>query len=104
LLLVGAIVLGAAVVVIVVGGITGQADALRTQLSSATDTMAGWLTDLGVDRDAAEAAKEDASSAVSGAVPALLEGIAVGVKRLSSLAFFLALTALSLFFLLKDGR
>jgi predicted PurR-regulated permease PerM len=103
LLLVGAIVLGAAVVVIVVGGITGQADELRTQLSSAKDTMAGWLTDVGVDRDAAEAAKDDASSAVSGAVPALLEGIAVGVKRLSSLAFFLGLTALSLFFLLKDG-
>jgi predicted PurR-regulated permease PerM len=91
------------VVVIVVGGITGQADELRTQLSSAKDTMAGWLTDVGVDRDAAEAAKDDASSAVSGAVPALLEGIAVGVKRLSSLAFFLGLTALSLFFLLKDG-
>jgi putative heme transporter len=103
LVLVGGIVLGTAVVVIVVGGITGQADELRTQLASAKDTMAGWLTDLGVDRDAAEAAKDDASSAVSGVVPALLEGIAVGVKRLSSLAFFLALTALSLFFLLKDG-
>jgi putative heme transporter len=103
LFLVGAIVLGAVVVVIVVGGITGEADALRTQLSSAKDTITGWLTDLGVDRDAANAAKDDASSAVSGAVPALLEGIAVGVKRLSSLAFFLGLTALSLFFLLKDG-
>jgi putative heme transporter len=103
LLLVAGIVLGIAVVAIVVGGITGQADELRTQLASAKDTIAGWLTDLGVDRDAAEAAKDDASSAMSGAVAALLEGIAVGVKRLSSLAFFLALTGLSLFFLLKDG-
>jgi putative heme transporter len=103
LVLVGGIVLGAAVVVIVVGGITGEADELRNELGSAKDTIAGWLTDLGVDGDSAEAAKDDASSALSDAVPALLEGIAVGVKQLSSLAFFLALTALSLFFLLKDG-
>jgi putative heme transporter len=103
LVLVGGIVLGAAVVVIVVGGITGQTDELRNELGSAKDTLTGWLTDLGVDRDSAEAAKDDASSALSDAVPALLEGIAVGVKQLSSLAFFLALTALSLFFLLKDG-
>jgi len=37
------------------------------------------------------------------AVPALLKGIANGLVRLSSLVFFLSLTALSLFFLLKDG-
>ena len=34
---------------------------------------------------------------------ALLDGLGTGIKKLSSLAFFLALTALSLFFLLKDG-
>jgi predicted PurR-regulated permease PerM len=103
LLMVGLLVLAVVVMLTVVGGITGQADELRAQLSSAQDTLAGWLTDVGVDRDAAETAQEDAASAFSGAVPALLEGIAVGVKRLSSLAFFLGLTALSLFFLLKDG-
>jgi predicted PurR-regulated permease PerM len=103
LLMVGLLVLAVAVIVTVVGGITGQADELGTQLSSAKDTLAGWLTDLGVDRDAAESAQQDASAALSGSVGALLEGVAMGVKRLSSLAFFLALTALSLFFLLKDG-
>jgi predicted PurR-regulated permease PerM len=103
LLLVAFIVLVVAVVSIVVGGITGQADELRTQLTSAKDTLAGWSTDLGVDPQAADTAKDDASSAVSGAVPALLDGVAAGVKRLSSLVFFLGLTALSLFFLLKDG-
>jgi predicted PurR-regulated permease PerM len=65
--------------------------------------MAGWLTDLGIDPGAAETAKEDASAAVSGAVPALLHGVGAGLKRLSSLVFFLGLTALSLFFLLLDG-
>ena len=103
LVLVALIVLGIAAVIVIVGGITGEADALEQELSSAKDTLAGWLQDLGVSQDAAETAKDDASSAVSSVVPALLEGIAVGLKRLSSLVFFLGLTALSLFFLLKDG-
>jgi putative heme transporter len=103
LLLLGVIVLGAVVVVVVVGGITGQLDELRANLSSAKDTLAGWLTDLGVDRGAAESAKDDASSTASGAVSALLEGLGAALKSLSSLVVFLSFTALSLFFLLKDG-
>ncbi len=43
------------------------------------------------------------SASLSGAFHALLKGAAVGVKVLSSLAIFLSFTALSLFFLLKDG-
>lgn len=103
LLLVGAILVGIGVVLLVVGGITGESDELRAQLASAKDTLTGWATDLGIDDGTAEGAKDDASSALSSAVPALLEGLSVGVKKLSSLAFFLALTVLSLFFLLKDG-
>jgi putative heme transporter len=104
LVLVGMVVLGAVVVGVVVGGITGQADELGSELSSAKDTLAGWLTDVGVDRDSAQAAKDDVSAALSDAVPALLGGVVTGVKRLSSLVVFLGLTALSLFFLLKDGH
>jgi predicted PurR-regulated permease PerM len=103
LLLVGLIMLAAAVVGVVLGGITSQLDELRGLLSSAKETLTGWLTDLGVDRDAAEGARDDVSSALSSAVPALLEGVAGGLRRLSSLVVFLSLTALSLFFLLKDG-
>ena len=103
LVLLGLMVLGTLVFAVILGGITSQVDALREQLASAKDTLAGWLTDVGVDRETAEAAKEDASSAVSSAVPALLQGIGGGLKSLSSLLFFLALTALSLIFLLKDG-
>jgi putative heme transporter len=103
LLLVGLIVLSVAVVMVVVGGITGQLDELRDQLATAKDELAGWATDLGIERGAAEGAKDDASSALSSAVPALLEGIGAGLKQLSSLVVFLSLTALSLFFLLKDG-
>ena len=103
LLLVAAVLLGVGIVLLVVGGITGESDQLSAQLSAAKDTIAGWAKDLGIDKSSSDSAKDDASSALSSAVPALLEGLAVGVKRLSSLAFFLALTALSLFFLLKDG-
>ena len=103
LLLVAAIVLAAAVVLVVLGGITSQTDHLRAELGSAKDTIAGWLTDLGVDQSTATKAKADASDAVSSAVPALLKGLGNGLAALSSLVVFLAFTALSLFFLLKDG-
>ena len=103
LLLVGFIALGIGVVVVVIGGITSQSGDVSSHLTDAKDTMAGWLKDLGVDPSKAESAKSDASSAASGAVSTLLHGVAGGLKELSSLVFFLALTALSLVFLLKDG-
>jgi putative heme transporter len=103
LLLVTGVLLGIGVVLLVVGGVTGESEELRTQLDSAKDTIAGWAKDLGVDKGTADSATDDASSSLSSALPALLNGLEVGVKKLSSLAFYLALTALSLFFLLKDG-
>jgi len=103
LLLVGFIVLSIGVVVVVIGGITSQTGDISGHLSDAKDTIAGWLKDIGVDPSKAESAKSDASSAASGAVSTLLHGVAGGLKELSSLVFFLAMTALSLIFLLKDG-
>jgi putative heme transporter len=103
LTLLGAVVLGIAIVLLIVGGITGESDELADQLGSAKDTLVGWANDLGIDRDAAQGASDDASTAVDDAVRALLQGLAVGLKHLSSLVVFLGLTALSLFFLLKDG-
>jgi putative heme transporter len=103
LTLVAAVILSIAIVLMIVGGVTAESDQLGEELGSAKDTLVGWADDLGVDRDAAKTAGEDTSTAVNDAVPALLKGLAIGVKHLSSLAFFLALTALSLFFLLKDG-
>jgi predicted PurR-regulated permease PerM len=103
LLLVLALLISAALVLIIVGGVTGEADALRHQLAEAKDTLVGWASDLGVNKDAAKQAGDDTSTAVSSALPALLKGLGIGLKHLSSLAFFLALTLLSLFFLLMDG-
>lgn len=103
LLLVGAIALGVGVVVLIVAGITSQHGDLSANLTSAKSTITGWLGDLGVDPSSAKQAGEDASSAISKAVPQLLQGIGTGLAKLSSLVVFLSLTALSLFFLLKDG-
>lgn len=103
LILLAFIALGAGIALMIINGITGQSVDIGGHLDSAKDTIAGWLQDLGLDPSKAEAAKSDASSGVTNSVGALLSGLAVTVERLSSLVFFLALTTLSFFFLLKDG-
>ena len=87
----------------IVAGIVSQSGDLSAHLADAKNTLEGWLKDLGVDPSKAKDAGNDASSSASQSVSTLLHGVAAGVKELSSLVFFLALTALSLFFLLKDG-
>ena len=103
LLMVAIILAGAGLVLVIVGGITGEAADVSSHLSGAKDTISGWLQDLGVDPSKAEDARQHASSATSDAVSALLNGVIGGLSKLSSIVFFLAMTALSLFFLLKDG-
>jgi predicted PurR-regulated permease PerM len=99
-----AIILGAiGMTLVVVGGIVGEASTAETHLSGAEDKITGWVEDLGVDAGAAEDAKEHTSSATTESATALLHGVAGGISALSSIVFFLAMTALSLFFLLKDG-
>ncbi len=103
LLLVLLVALGAGLVLVVLAGITSQSGDIGGHLTEAKNTLEGWLEDAGVDPKQAGDAKEAASSSASAAVSTLLGGVASGVKQLSSLLFFLALTALSLIFLLKDG-
>ena len=101
--MVALVALGVGVVLAVVGGITGETSDVTSRLSDAKDTIAGWLEDLGVDPTRAEDVKQTASSTTSDTVSALLNGVAGGLSQLSSLVFFLAMTALSLIFVLKDG-
>jgi predicted PurR-regulated permease PerM len=88
---------------VVVLGITGQADNVSGHLDDAKNTITGWAEDLGLDPNKAEDAKREASSGVSNSVSGLLNGAVSGIEKLSSIVFFLAMTVLSLFFLLKDG-
>jgi len=102
-LLLGVVTLGVVVVVVIIAGVTSQSTGIAHQLSEATTKIEGWLKDLGVSADSAGAAKDDADSSTTAAVSTLLHGVSSGLETLSSLVFFGALTALSLFFLLKDG-
>jgi predicted PurR-regulated permease PerM len=103
LLLVAAMLLAVGFVVLIVAGITNELDSISGELSSAKDTIEGWLKDIGVDPSTAKDANDDASSAATSSVSTLLQGVAGGIKQLSSLFFYLALTILSLVFLLVDG-
>lgn len=96
-------VLALGVTSMVVGGISGQTDAIRSHLAGAQQQLVAWAGDLGIDHDAATAARDDVASALSDAVPALLAGVGTALRSLSSLIVFLGLTLLSAFFLLKDG-
>jgi predicted PurR-regulated permease PerM len=88
---------------LVLRGISTEANSLSGHLNQAADRIEGWAKDLGVGAGTAEDAKEHADSSISGALQALLRGLAVGIDKLASLAVFLSFTALSLFFLLKDA-
>ena len=103
LVFLGLLVLGAAFVVMVVGGISSQASDLTPKLAQGADKIQGWLQDLGVSSESAQQANSDAGAGLSDAFHALLTGVATGVEALASLAVFLSFTALSLFFFLKDG-
>jgi putative heme transporter len=103
LLLLGLVALAIGLVVLIVAGIASQTSDLSGHLQSAQTTIQGWMEDLGIGSGSAGSATSDAGSSATSVVEALLGGLAAGVKALSSLVFFLALTALSLFFLLKDG-
>jgi putative heme transporter len=101
--LLGFIALAAGVVLIVLGGVASQADQVAAELGDAADEVSSWVEDAGVSAGDAAEAKEDVSSGLTSAKDALLDGLTTGISALSSAAFFLAMLALSLFFMLKDG-
>jgi putative heme transporter len=103
MLLLAIILVALGMVYVILAGITSQAGDISGHLSAAADKIEGWLKDLGVSSGKAQSANHDASSSISNGFEALLAGVATGIAKLSSLVFFLSLTALSLFFLLKDG-
>ena len=97
------ILIAVAVVVtaIVIGGLVTHSGDIREGLNHAADRINGWAHDAGAGQT------DDAKQSIVGAVPkigkTLLQGVAVGISGLTSLAFFLSFTLLSAFFLLKDG-
>ncbi|MEZ5075200.1 MAG: AI-2E family transporter [Solirubrobacterales bacterium] len=103
LVMLAVVVIGAGITAMVVVGIDGQASSIASHLDDAKRTLSGWLQDIGLDPSKAGQATHDAGHGAASSVQALLGGVLGGIERLSSLAFFLAMTILSLFFLLNDG-
>jgi predicted PurR-regulated permease PerM len=97
------IAVGAGVGLIVLTGIASQADSLSAKLAEGASEIESVARDLGVKATTAANANADASASVGAAFEALTHGVIGGIDRLASLAVFLSFTALSLFFLLKDG-
>jgi putative heme transporter len=94
---------GALAAYLVLTGIGSETSSISHQLTAGADKLEGWLKDLGVGDRSAQQANHDVSSGTSDSFHALVDGLATGIEKLASLAFFVAMTVLSLFFLLKDG-
>ena len=103
LLLLAVVALGVGLMLLIIGGITGQADDIGGHLDEAKSEISKGLTKLGISDDSADKATQHGSSGTNDAASALLHGLLGSVAKLSSLAFFFAMVVLSLFFLLKDG-
>jgi putative heme transporter len=88
---------------LILSGIGSETSGISDHLTSAADKIEGWVKDLGVSEGKAQAANQDISTGASDVFEALITGVFTGIEKLSSLAFFLAMTILSLFFMLKDG-
>jgi predicted PurR-regulated permease PerM len=103
LVLLAIVAVGALATYLILTGIGSESSAISDHLTAAAAKIEGWLEDLGVSDGKAQDANHEISSGASTSFHALLDGVVGGVEKLSSLAFFLAMTVLSLFFLLKDG-
>jgi hypothetical protein len=97
------LVVGIGVIVLVLAGVLSHTEALQGNLQGAVDKLQSRLQDVGASSDTATKAGDGASSGLSSAFHALVTGLGHGISALASLAVFLSFTALSLFFLLKDG-
>jgi putative heme transporter len=101
--LLGLLAVGVFVLVIVLGGITSQESDISQHATEAADKAQSWLNSAGVDESGSASAKSSVESAVPQIIHTLTRGILDGIKGLTSLAFALSFTLLSLFFILKDG-
>ncbi len=103
LVFVALLVIGGAIGWAVIAGVASHAASLEGELQKAVGKLQTTLQDAGVSADKAKSAGQQSSASVSDAFHTLKDGLATGISALAGLAIFLSFTALSLFFLLKDG-
>ena len=88
---------------IILNGITSESSSITDALKHASNKVTSWAKDAGISDSAASSAQGHANASTSDLVHTLLRGVKVGVSAIATLGAFVALTALTLFFLLKDG-
>ncbi len=101
LVLLGLLALGVVIALLVFGGIVEQSSEIKAAASDAVDKVQGWMDDA--DAGGTSDAAAGVTSGTSDAGTTLLQGLAQGIKGLTSLIFFVTFTLFSTFFLLKDG-
>jgi predicted PurR-regulated permease PerM len=97
------LLVSAGIALLVIVGISSQADVLSERLTHGVGELEALLDDLGTKAQTAADAGAHASGTVSAGFEALTQGVVGGIDKLASLAVFLSFTALSLFFMLKDA-
>jgi predicted PurR-regulated permease PerM len=103
IVLLGLAAIGVVVLLLVLGGITGQDAEISKNATAAADKAQSWLNSAGVDESGSASAKSNVESSVPQIISTLTKGVLDGIKGIASLAFALSFTLLSLFFILKDG-
>ena len=88
---------------LIVGGITSETAGLSGHLIDAQNTIEGWLQDLGIDPSTAENAKDTASASAQRGLQRCSTASSRDSRSSPRWSSSSSLTALSLFFLLKDG-
>lgn len=103
LVLVALAAIAGVIVVLVIGGITSQHDAIAKESGKAVNHLESWLKSLGVDQSGASGASSSVKSDAPTVIATLLKGTIHGLQGLTSVVFGISLAFLSTFFLLKDG-
>lgn len=87
----------------VFSGIVSQKAESSSNMRQASDNITSWLSDHGIDPNAAKAAQKSVEHSTTKSASTLLDGVGSVISSLTGIAFFLAMTFISLIFLLKDG-
>jgi putative heme transporter len=89
------------VVALVIGGISDHAGQIRSTVDQGGNRIESWFHDADANRTGPT--RQDVNHAVSSGGTTLLQGLAEGIKSLTSLIFFITFTVFALFFLLTGG-
>jgi predicted PurR-regulated permease PerM len=101
IVLLGLLALGALIFLLVIGGIVEQSSEIKASVSEAVDKIEGWVNDAGA--NGTSSTTEDVKQDTATTGKTLVQGIANGIKGLTSMVFFVTFLMFSTFFLLKDG-